>query len=234
MRVNILWVMAMSAWLMACSDNENVHTQPVAQGAVDAEATEYLVTEDEQDEELASRDCPGFEALFARLPDELEGEPVGEQYFTCDTVAPTAESHFASIDGATYWTLLVTERDITKPAGKSRWEVAGATGAQQDYLKRGVETAIKAEILMFQNCMNTLDAKGLPEWHQTFRVAVQHYDICVGSDAQLAEDGMWIARAQSPEFLYTVKLEGEKALQFANAESAAGYMGLLFTQFIPQ
>ena len=47
----------------------------------------------------------------------------------------------------------------------------------------------------------------------------------------MVEDGRWAARAKSPQYLYTLIIEGEKAAQFDNAQEATSYIETLFRQF---
>lgn len=231
MRVSFWCVVFFAALLAACSERNLDQVTPATE--VGGTSKHVPVAEDEgqpvaQD---VAQDCPGFEVLFAMLPAELEGEPVSEHYVTCDAVSPTAAVTFDSVDGETFWTFSVTARDPNFPGAIRRWDLPHATDAQKAYLKEGLESVKSGEALMFEICVNNQTLQGLPEWHKTHQFSVGHYDICVGNDANPAEDGYWIGRSVLPEYMYTVKIKGQKALQFGNAKAASDYIGLLFTQF---
>ncbi len=90
---------------------------------------------------------------------------------------------------------------------------------------------IDAETLLLDNCVNNLQLSGLPDWHATNRITIEQQDVCIGTDAQMVEDGRWVARARSPQYLYTLIIEGEKAAQFPSAQEVASYIETLFPQF---
>ena len=122
-------------------------------------------------------------------------------------------------------------REIDSPFAKLRWDIANTDEPQKKFLRRMVNTTIDAEVLLFNSCVNNLQLTELPDWAKTSRVNVGQHDVCIGTDAQLIEDRGWVARATSPQYMYTLEIEGAKATQFDNAEAASGYVETLFRQF---
>ena len=181
--------------------------------------------------EETNPDCLGYEALLAMLPDHLDAEAVSEQYFSCDSIAPKASSHFTSEDQNTYWTFSVVTRDLESPPASLIWNIAEANESQKDFLKKGVKSAIESEVLLHELCVNNLHQEGLPDWHKTAQTTSQQHTICTGTDAQIVDDGRWVARAIASQYLYILEIEGEKALQYASAEEASAYAQQLFLQF---
>lgn len=227
-----IWIMLLCVSILAaCSEGKMEQESDKAN-----EPNQQSLSEVEQVDELTNAkavdaDCPGFEALFALLPDQLNGEEISEQYFSCDQVTPKANSHFISKDQSTSWRFSVMSREIDSPFAQLRWDIANTDEPQKKFLRRMVNTTIDAEVLLFKNCVNNLQLMGLPDWGKTSQVNVGQHDVCIGTDAQLIEDRGWVARATSPQYLYTLEIEGEKATQFDNAEAAAGYVETLFRQF---
>ena len=215
----------------ACSDSDELKEAGNSGDQADMAAMYNGASEPVDSGYMPDSDCPDFSTLLALLPDRLNGEAVGEQYFSCDAVAPAASSHFVGNDEETVWTYTVTSRDLDLPPAKGRWDLPGADPSQRDFLRKGINAVISAEVVMFDNCVNTLQLAGLPEWHKTARASVSGHDVCIGTDAQSVEDAGWTARAKSPRYLYTLTVEGPRAEQFANAEQASAYMQVLFSQF---
>lgn len=182
-------------------------------------------------EGMVDSDCPGFEALFALLPAQLSGEGISEQYFSCDAVTPTAASHFVSADKSTVWTYSVTSRAFDLPPARLRWDVPNTNESQRASLMNGLKAAVDAEVLLLNNCVNNLQLAGVPDWHKTKQIRIEQHDVCIGTDAQMVEDGGWVARAQSPQYLYKLIIEGDKAAQFKNAQEVTNYIESLFRQF---
>ena len=217
--------------LVACSEG-NIEQATDKMSESNQQSLRQVERMDEPAEEnTVDSDCPGFEALFALLPDQLSGEEIGEQYFSCDAVTPTASSQFASVDQSNFWTFSVTARDLDSPPARLRWDIANADESQRTFLRKGVKVAIDAETLLLDNCVNNLQLSGLPDWHKTNQISIDQHDVCIGTDAQNVEDGRWAARAKSPQYLYTLIIEGEKAAQFDNAQEATSYIETLFRQF---
>ena len=217
--------------LVACSEGNIEHAADKTSESNQQSLLQEERMEEPAEENTVGSDCPGFEALFALLPDQLNGEEVGEQYFSCSAFAPTATSNFISIDQSTYWTFSVTSRELDSPLAKSLWDVANADESQRTVLRKGVKAAIDGEALLLVNCVNNLQLSGLPDWHKTNQISIDQHDVCIGTDAQMVEDGRWTARAKSPQYLYTLIIEGEKAAQFDNAQEATSYIETLFRQF---
>ena len=182
---------------------------------------------------VSNPECPGFEGLFAMLPEQLAGEAVSDYYVSCDAVSPMAQAHFTSLDEGTYWTFSVTTRDPDSAPARPSWDLPGADEAQKARLRKGVESAINAEALLFDICLNNLQVQGLPDWHRTARQTADAHEVCVGTDAQAIEDGGWVGRAVTPQYVYTLKVEGDRAITLGNVESATPYMVSLFRQFRP-
>lgn len=176
-------------------------------------------------------DCPGFEALLAMLPTELHGESIEEQYVDCDSVAPKVSSHFIGPNHSSMWTFSVTSRNVDVPYAKPRWDIAGATEQMKTSLRTSIENVINLEALMFDNCKMYVQKPELPDWHVTHLVTVASHEVCVGTDAQAIDQAGWIARAQTPDHLYTLQVTGERATRFQTAKAASEYMAQLFAQF---
>lgn len=165
------------------------------------------------------------------MPDRLSGEAISEYYLSCDAVAPTAAARFTSADQGTYWTFAITTRELGSPPARPRWDLADPDEPQKTMLRKGLQAVIDAEALLFDNCVNNLQIMGLPEWHRTKRVAVDQHELCIGTDAQPVEDGGWVGRAKTPQYLLTVRVEGDKAVQLANVQEATPYIKAVFRQF---
>jgi hypothetical protein len=217
--------------LAACSEG-NIEQVPDKASEASHPSLLQLAQMDEQSQQTnVDSDCAGFEAIIALLPDQLSGEATSEQYYSCDPVTPTAISHFTSDDQITLWTFSITVRDLESPAGKMRWDITNTDQSQNAFIRKGVKAAVAIEALLFDNCVNNLQLSGLPEWHKTNRLTVDPHDVCIGTDAQMIEDGGWVARAKSVQYLYALRVEGDKAAQFANAQEATDYLSTLFRQF---
>ncbi|VUD58520.1 hypothetical protein TDB9533_02443 [Thalassocella blandensis] len=217
-------------FFIACSE-QNQSPTSVAALVTPPPPSEYYKDKNEAAQNSSiDDDCPNFTDLFARLPQVLVGEVTDEQYFSCDPVSPRADSHF-SREETTFWTLSITSLDSESPPAKHRWNLPDIDDAQRNRLKQGIQAAINAEVLLHDICKNNANLNGLPEWHKTHIVSSNHFDICIGTDAQKVEDSGWTARAKTREYLYTLKFEGDKATQFATAQAAANYVTLLYQQF---
>lgn len=217
--------------LVACSEGD---TEPAPEAAEEMPREVSYQTAGEENfiqEEADDPGCGGLESIIALLPDRLNGERTSEQYFSCDSVAPKAASHFVSEDEGTFWTFSVTSRQLDTPLARRFWDLNDIDESQREYLRKGVKAAIDGEVLLLDLCTNSLEQTGLPEWHKTSQASTESHEICVGSDAQMVEDGRWVARAQSPDYLYTVEIEGERALEFGSAQEAASYAETLFRNF---
>lgn len=219
--------------LAACSgETSDPVSAPADEGRQQpaAEISQESETVSEEMETVAA-ECPGFEALFAMLPEQLAGESVGERYLSCDALAPTALAHFTSEDQGTYWTFAVTSLELDVDPARPRWDLAGVDDAQKARLRKGVKAAVDGEALLFDNCVNTLQVAGASEWLVTNRVNTGPHDVCIGTDAQPIEDGGWVGRAKSTQYLYALRIEGDKAVRFSNAQEATAYVEGLFRQF---
>ena len=227
-----IWVVLLGVSVLAgCSEDNKGQVSDSAQEPKQPSSRQLETMDEPAEQQALDADCPGFDALFALLPGQLNGEVTSEQYFTCDAVTPTAVSHFAGEGHSTSWTFSVTSRDLDSPSARPRWDIPSADEAQRTYLRKALKATIDAEALLFDNCVNNLQLAGLPDWHITNRISIDQHDVCIGTDAQVIEDGGWVARAKSPQYLYTLRIEGEKATQFDHAREATTYIEPLFRQF---
>ncbi|MCB5225944.1 hypothetical protein JAO78_003860 [Alishewanella sp. 16-MA] len=223
-----LWILL---WLVACSGAINAQSvvEPSAQPLAINET--YSDDSPEVDENTLLIDCPHFTDLFTLLPDALIDEAISEHYWDCDAVLPTASSTFMSADQQSVWTFSVMALDLDVMPALQRWDRAEADATQKAFFKKALQANIDLQLQLYRNCLNYLEQTGLPVWHATYQANTPRYSICIGSDAQKAEDGLWFARAVTPRYLFTLQIEGAKAAQFATAEAAAEYMAELFTSF---
>lgn len=217
--------------LVACSEGNKEQVSNEAKELNQQSVNQVEQMDEPAEEKAVDLDCPGFEELFALLPDQLSGEAISEQYFSCDPVTPIATSHFTSEDQNTYWTFSVMSRELESPPARLRWDDANADESLKAFIKKNLKASIENEVLLFDTCVNNLQLAGLPDWAKTSQVTAQQHDICIGTDAQMAEDGRWLARAKSPQYLYTLEVTGEKAAQFGSAQEASSYIKTLFGQF---
>ncbi|MCC5450139.1 hypothetical protein LMJ53_00115 [Rheinheimera sp. UJ51] len=223
-----LWTLL---WLVACSEANN--TQSLGEPSEQPLAINETYSDDSPtaDENTLLIDCPHFTDLFTLLPNALNDEAISEHYLDCDAVLPTATSTFMSADQQSVWTFSVTALGLDVMPALQRWDRAEADTTQKAFFKKALQANIDLQLQLYRNCLNYLEQTGLPLWHATYQAHTPRHRICIGSDAQKAEDGLWFARALTPRYLYTLKIEGAKAAQFTTAEAAAEYMAELFTLF---
>lgn len=221
------------SFLAACSDGKE------GQGVeyVDEQQQTSMQQLDQAEQEFSAdstlaMDCPAFETLFAVLPQALRDETISEQYFSCDAVAPRASSNFNSDVNSTFWTFTITSRQLDAAPASLRWNDSGASDEQKLYLKQGMKASIELEAMLFTTCVNNEPLTGLPIGLQTTVINVGDLLVCIGTDGQLVEDTGWVARAMTPDYLYVVKVEGDKANRLTSAREAAPYLESLFRQFL--